>query len=115
MTMTGDGDAVVEGVIAVRSALHGGSRELHRILIRTDKDARPVAQLERRARSSGIPVERVPAEAIDAVASGTTHSGVLALAGPRRYLWVDELGAGTGAPFLAPLDGVEDPFNFGYA
>jgi 23S rRNA (guanosine2251-2'-O)-methyltransferase len=108
-------EAVLEGVIAVRAALHAGSRELHRILIRTEKDERPVAQLEQRARSSGVPVERVPAETIDAVASGTTHGGVVAVAGPRRYLSVDELVAGTGAPFLALLDGIEDPFNFGYA
>jgi 23S rRNA (guanosine2251-2'-O)-methyltransferase len=107
--------AVLEGVIAVRAALRAHSRELYRILIRAGKDDRPVAQLEQRARSSGITVERVPAEAIDSVASGKTHGGVVALVGPRRYLSVDELGFGAGAPFLAFLDGIEDPFNFGYA
>ena len=60
-------------------------------------------------------MERVPAEAIDSVASGTSHGGVVALAGPRRYLAVDELGADVPAPFVALLDGLEDPFNFGYA
>jgi 23S rRNA (guanosine2251-2'-O)-methyltransferase len=107
--------AVLEGVIAVRAALHARSRELHRILIRDDKDDRPVTQLEQRARASGIVVERVPTEAIDAVASGTTHGGVVALAGPRRFAALDKLGAGEKAPFLALLDGIEDPFNFGYA
>lgn len=106
---------VLEGVIAVRAALHARSRELHRILIRADKDDRPVAQLEQRARGAGITVERVPAEAIDSVASGKTHGGVVALAGPRRFVSVDELGADATAPFLALLDGIEDPFNFGYA
>jgi 23S rRNA (guanosine2251-2'-O)-methyltransferase len=108
-------EAVLEGVIAVRAALHARSRELHQILIRADKDDRPVAQLEQRALASGITVERVPAEAIDSVASGTTHGGVVALAGPRRYVSVEELGADVTAPFLALLDGIEDPFNFGYA
>ena len=107
--------AVLEGVIAVRAALHAHSRELHRILIRADKEDRPVAQLEQRAEAAGIPVERVAAEAIDSVASGTTHGGVLALAGPRRYVSLRELGADAAAPFLALLDGIEDPFNFGYA
>jgi 23S rRNA (guanosine2251-2'-O)-methyltransferase len=107
--------AVLEGVIAVRAALHARSRELHRILIRADKDDRPVAQLEQRARGAGITVERVPAEAIDSVASGKTHGGVVALAGPRRYVSIEELGADATAPFLALLDGIEDPFNFGYA
>jgi 23S rRNA (guanosine2251-2'-O)-methyltransferase len=108
-------EAVLEGVIAVRAALHARSRDLHRILIRSDKDDRAVAQLESRALASGIPVERVASEAIDTIASGTTHGGVVALAGPRRYVAVEELGAGVATPFLALLDGIEDPFNFGYA
>jgi 23S rRNA (guanosine2251-2'-O)-methyltransferase len=108
-------EAVLEGVIAVRAALHAHSRDLHRILVRAGKDDRPVAQLEQRARAAGITVKRVAAEAIDSVASGTTHGGVVAVAGPRRYASLDELGAGETAPFLALLDGIEDPFNFGYA
>jgi 23S rRNA (guanosine2251-2'-O)-methyltransferase len=99
-------EAVLEGVIAVRAALHAHSRDLHRIFVRAGKDDRPVA---------GITVKRVAAEAIDSVASGTTHGGVVAVAGPRRYASLDELGAGETAPFLALLDGIEDPFNFGYA
>jgi 23S rRNA (guanosine2251-2'-O)-methyltransferase len=114
--MTGsDEEAVLEGMIAVRSALHAQSRELHRILIRAGKDERPVAQLEQRARAAGITVERVAADAIDSIASGTTHGGVVALAGPRRFASLYELGADETAPFLALLDGIEDPFNFGYA
>jgi 23S rRNA (guanosine2251-2'-O)-methyltransferase len=113
--MTALEQAVLEGVIAVRAALHANSRDLHRILIRADKDDRPVDQLEQRARASGIAVERVRAEAIDAVASGTTHGGVVALAGPRHFESLDKVGADEPAPFLALLDGIEDPFNFGYA
>jgi 23S rRNA (guanosine2251-2'-O)-methyltransferase len=107
--------AVLEGIVAVRAALHAHSRELQQILIRAGKDDRPAVQLQQRARRAGIPVERVPAEAIDAVASGTTHGGVVAIAGPRRYASLDQLGAGETAPFLALLEGIEDPFNFGYA
>jgi 23S rRNA (guanosine2251-2'-O)-methyltransferase len=107
--------AVLEGVIAVRAALHARSRELHRILIRAGKDDRPVAQLQQRARAAGIAVERVPIETIDSVASGRTHGGVVAVAGPRHFASLDELGTGETAPFLALLDGIEDPFNFGYA
>jgi 23S rRNA (guanosine2251-2'-O)-methyltransferase len=107
--------AVLEGVIAVRAALHARSRVLHRILIRADKNDRAVAQLEQRAGAAGIPVERVPSEAIDSLASGTTHGGVVALAGPRRYVSLEDLGADAASPFLALLDGIEDPFNFGYA
>jgi 23S rRNA (guanosine2251-2'-O)-methyltransferase len=107
--------AVLEGIVAVRAALHAQSRDLQQILIRDDKDDRPVLQLEQRARNAGIPVERVPPETIDAVASGTTHGGVVAIGGPRRFTSLDELGVGEAAPFIALLEGIEDPFNFGYA
>jgi 23S rRNA (guanosine2251-2'-O)-methyltransferase len=107
--------AILEGIVAVRAALHAHSRKVERILIRAGKDDRPTAQLQQRARRAGIAVERLPSEAIDAVASGTTHGGVVAIAGPRRYASLDELGAGETAPFLALLEGIEDPFNFGYA
>jgi 23S rRNA (guanosine2251-2'-O)-methyltransferase len=107
--------AVLEGVIAVRAALHARSRELHRILIRIDKDDRPMAQLEQRARAAGVSVERVPEDAIAEVAAGTTHGGVVAIAGPRRFASLEHLTATAEAPFLALLDGIEDPFNFGSA
>jgi 23S rRNA (guanosine2251-2'-O)-methyltransferase len=107
--------AALEGVVAVRAALHARSRELYRILIRADKDDRPISQLEQRARAAGVTVERVPADEIDSVASGTTHGGVVALVGPRRFAPLEDLGADQEAPFLAVLDGIEDPFNFGYA
>jgi 23S rRNA (guanosine2251-2'-O)-methyltransferase len=112
--MAVDDEAVLEGVIAVRAALHAQSRDLKRILIRADKDDRAVTQLEQRARAAGLDVERVDTETIDSIAAGTTHGGVVALAGPRRFVSVEELGTGETSPFLALLDGIEDPFNFAY-
>ncbi|MGQ9849792.1 MAG: TrmH family RNA methyltransferase, partial [Aggregatilineaceae bacterium] len=107
--------AVLEGFVSVRAALKAGSRPLHAILIRQDKRDAGIAWLERTARSAGIPVRRVVASEIEAHVSGSTHGGVIALAGPRRFVALDDLGAGQPAPFVAMIDGVEDPFNFGQA
>jgi 23S rRNA (guanosine2251-2'-O)-methyltransferase len=108
-------EAVLEGVIAVRAALHGRSRDVHRILIRRDRADRPTLQLEERARAAGIPVERVDEAAIAPLATGTTHGGVVAIAGQRRFVALEDLARGEPAPFLVLLDGIEDPFNFGAA
>jgi 23S rRNA (guanosine2251-2'-O)-methyltransferase len=108
-------DAVLEGLVAVRAALHAQSRELRRILIRTGPSDRATDQVAERARLQGVTVERVPAEEIDSLATGRTHGGVIAVAGPRRYSSLDDLGPEATMPFLALLDGIEDPFNFGYA
>ncbi len=107
--------AVLEGFISVRAALKAGSRPIQAIYLRRDKRDRGIAWLERAATAAGIPVQRVTADEIDARAGGSTHGGVIALAGPRRFVAISELGADSPAPFVAMIDGVEDPFNFGQA
>ncbi len=107
--------AVLEGFVSVRAALKARSRPIHAIMVRRDKWDRGIAWLEHAARDAGIPVERAEAAAIDAIAQGTTHGGVIARVGMRQFVPLDDLGADAGAPFVAMLDGVEDPFNFGQA
>lgn len=107
--------AVLEGFISVRAALKAGSRPIQAIYLRHDRRDRGIAWLERAATAAGIPVQRVTADEIDARAGGSTHGGVIALAGPRRFVALSELGADSPAPFVAMIDGVEDPFNFGQA
>lgn len=108
-------NAVLEGFVSVRAALQANSRPIHALLLRQDRRDAEIAWLERTARAAGIPVQRVPASEIDARASGSTHGGVIALVGPRRLVTLDKLAAGNPAPFVAMIDGVEDPFNFGQA
>ena len=107
--------AILEGFVSVRAALKAGSRPIDAILVRRDKWDRGIAWLEHAARDAGIPFERVDSAEIDAIAQGNTHGGVIARVGPRAFLALDDLAAGEAAPFVAMLDGVEDPFNFGQA
>jgi len=113
--------AVLEGHLSVEAALRGRSREVFAIYIRQERTDQETARLQRLAKGQGVPVERVPSERITELAGGVSHGGVLGLVGARRYLALEELLAGkhmaaglaAGAPFIAMLDGVEDPFNFG--
>jgi len=104
---------VLEGAVSVEAALEGGRRAVERVLIRADKWEKS-GKLRAVARQAGTRVERASAEEIDAVASGRTHGGVLAEAGPLRYVEPADLVRGD-RPFVAMLDGIEDPYNFGYA
>lgn len=110
--------AILEGQIAIRAALQGRSREVRRLLIdlaRRDKRG-DLARLARTAEAMGIPVERVPTGQIAQHVTGQTHGGVIALCGPRRFVSLADLLPQDGrAPFIAMIDGVEDPFNFGQA
>ena len=107
--------AILEGLVSVQAALESESRPIHVLYLRRGKRDRALARLERLARERGVPVQRVEGEVIDARASGKTHGGVLALAGPRRFAGLEDLVRERATPFVAMLDGIEDPFNFGAA
>jgi len=105
--------ALLEGVISISATLIGGRRKIQRLKIREGKEDGQIRRLEQMARQAHIPCERVTAEAIDAMAGGRTHGGVLAQVGPYQFAEIASLTAGKAAPFIAMIDGVEDPFNFG--
>lgn len=107
--------AILEGVVSVSAALHAQNRTIHAIYIRQDRQDMAVARLETLAHAAGISVQRVDDGVIGQYARGRTHGGVVAMAGPRRYLRTTNLGTGTPCPFIVMLDGLEDPFNFGHA
>lgn len=105
--------ALLEGFISVSAALQGGHRVIQSIQIRADKQDDQTRHLEQLARPAHVPITRVPAETIEAQAGGKTHGGVLAHVGPYQFADLDSLTANTPKPFVAMIDGVEDPFNFG--
>lgn len=110
-----DEQAMLEGAVAVEAALWARSRPFEAVYLRRDRHEAGDARIERLAKQAGVPVYRVDAAGIDQRAQGKTHGGVLAVVGPRRFVGFDEVLAGQGAPFVAMLDGVEDPYNFGQA
>jgi 23S rRNA (guanosine2251-2'-O)-methyltransferase len=108
-----DGLIVLEGAVSVGAALEGGRRPVERVVIRADKWERS-GKLRALARRAGVRIERASAEEIDATATGRTHGGILAVAGPLRFVEPGDLPAGH-RPFVAMLDGIEDPYNYGNA
>jgi 23S rRNA (guanosine2251-2'-O)-methyltransferase len=102
-------------MISVRAVLQAKSRDIETIYIRHAMRSRSLSSLLRMAEAAGVPVKRVDAASIDARASGKSHGGVIAVAGPRRFVALSNLIEGVERPFIAMLDGIEDPFNFGAA
>ena len=108
--------AHLEGFISVTAALQGRRRTVHSILLKEGREDGQTRQLARLAREAGVPLSRVSAEAIGARAGGSSHGGVLAEVGPYQFTPLGELlKDAPAAPFVAMIDGVEDPFNFGQA
>ncbi len=115
MRFLSENEAILEGFVSVRAAIKADSRDVYGITLRHDKWDRGVAWLEHRAEERGIPIERVSGDEIDALAGGSTHGGVIARVGPRKFVALEALGRDSAAPFIVMIDGVEDPFNFGQA
>ena len=67
------------------------------------------------AHAQRIAVDRVDAAAIERLAGGGVHQGIVAEVEPPAEYTVEQLveGAAPAAPLLVVLDGVEDPHNLG--
>lgn len=104
---------ILEGWVSVLAALESQSRPVTAVYIQQGKDVRHLVQIERHAAQHTIPLHFVPADEIDARATGKSHGGVLALVGERSYANLEDLAQPAG--WVAMLDGVEDPYNYGQA
>jgi 23S rRNA (guanosine2251-2'-O)-methyltransferase len=110
--------ALLEGEISVMAALSALNRDVHRIVIASDKPRDDVRELEALAREMRVAIERLPREQVDALAQGKTHGGVVAEVGERRFLSLEDLISPPSSlerGCVVMLDGIEDPFNFGQA
>lgn len=108
-------EAWLEGQISVEAALQSGSRVVKTIYVRQGKWDSGVRRLLQLADAAGVPVEQVGAEFVAARTTGSSHGGILAQVGVRRFLSLEALLNGAAAPLIVMLDGIEDPFNFGQA
>jgi 23S rRNA (guanosine2251-2'-O)-methyltransferase len=110
----------IYGFIPVLEALRARSRKLDQISIAEGARHARLQELLSLARSAGVPVHRVPRNALDRLLPGVTHQGVFARATAGSYRDADELleelstQTGTGKPPLVlGLDAIEDPRNLG--
>ena len=103
---------LIYGLNPVLEALRAG--RVRRLTIGPRTDAR-ITEAVALARASGLDVQRVDASALDRIARGGVHQGIVAELEAARDYSVEELvaAAAPAAPLLVVLDGVEDPHNFG--
>lgn len=77
------------------------------------KKARDISFLTHKARELGFELIESDSDTIDSLANGKTHGGIIALTGDRSYPSVNCENINK-CGFYALIDGVEDPYNFGY-
>ena len=111
---------ILEGMTSISALLNSdevNDRKIEKVLIDRAKRKSKAAQigfLTAKSHERGFPVEFVDAEEIDRLSVGNTHGGILALCTQRT---IPVLCAENIRPdsFYVYLEGIEDPYNFGYA
>ncbi len=114
------GTILLLGHRAILGAIHGKNRRVDQLLVEAKRSDRDTRHLKAAARDANIPVKFRTREELDKISKDPGHGGAIARCGPRRALDLDGLheelvSKSLTTPFLVALDGVEDPFNFGYA
>ena len=113
---------VFEGMVSIRCLLEGAKdktndRKIKRILYakeRLSKIGKEVAFLRHEGERSGFTVEEMTENELSALTLGTSHGGLLAECTDRTLPSLSALSLPEKG-FYVMLEGIEDPYNFGYA
>ena len=81
---------------------------------RAEQKSRELKFLAHKARELNFPLVAVDASEINDLCSGTTHGGIVAVCLKKSF---PELNVNflTNGSFFVLIDGIEDPYNFGYS
>jgi 23S rRNA (guanosine2251-2'-O)-methyltransferase len=102
--------AILMGIHPVAEALRAQS-PLDRVLIAKGAGGTRIQEIINLARANSTPLRFEPREALDRVAGGGAHQGVVALGAAKKYADLDDIAP--KAKLLVVLDGLEDPHNLG--
>lgn len=104
------------GINTAEEVLKAGRRRVLRLLVSRDEKSRRVNELAALARKAGVRVEFCDPRALERLAAGGNHQGVVLEAEPPRKLSLEEALASEKdlkRTVWAALDGITDPMNLG--
>lgn len=103
---------IFEGALSVKAIINGNKRKVEKVIIDSNKHSKDISYLKKICLEKNIDIEFKDRNSIDALAQGKTHGGVIGIAGKRINQSLDDLLSEQS--FICLLDGIEDPFNYGY-
>ncbi len=117
--------SLFEGMTSIRALLSAmaapsptNNRKIHKILYAEDrlkKIGKEVAYLRHRGEEYGFALVPVSNEEINRIATGNTHGGLVAVCTERDIPDLSALTSPVPNGFYCMIEGIEDPYNFGYA
>ena len=107
----------IVGINAVAAAIEHDAEHVREVMMEAGGKNPRLTEIESNARRRDIDVRRVAQQALDGVAGGLRHQGVVARYAAARTWDDDDLQAllepAEGKALLLVLDGVQDPHNLG--
>ncbi len=117
------GDSLVfEGMTSIRAVIRAmesgmSDRRITKIYFsraKVESKARELGYLRRCAEKLGFEIALTDEAVIDEMTTGSTHGGIIAECTPRTLPPIAELTLDKNG-FYVMIEGIEDPYNFGYA
>lgn len=114
---------IFEGMTSIRAILDNikenvpSARIIEKILVDKDKlisKAKEIGYLKRMAELYCFSVVEVSKDEIDSYAVGASHGGIIAFCGDKKYNTISKDDIVENG-FYVMIEGIEDPYNFGYA
>jgi 23S rRNA (guanosine2251-2'-O)-methyltransferase len=107
----------IAGINAVASALEHDVEHVREVLIEAGARNQRLTDIEETARRRDVSVRRVNTQALEGIAGGLRHQGVIARYEAAKQVQESELpaliDAAGGRALILVLDGVQDPHNLG--
>ncbi len=114
---------IFEGMTSIRAVIKAidesiSDRKIEAILYDKDrmhKIAKEVGYFKAVSQKYGFELIESTKEELDKITLGTSHGGIVARACPRTIPSLSELKAPIEKGFYCMIQGIEDPYNFGYS
>ncbi len=114
---------IFEGMTSIRAVLDNlkeskpGVRKIEKILIDKSKlksKAKEIGYLKKMSELFSFEIEETTADIIDSYSVGASHGGIIAFCSERSYKRLEKNDLLEDG-FYVMIEGIEDPYNFGYA
>lgn len=99
---------IIEGAISVKAAINNHKRDIKLVYINKDKKTKDFNYIRKICKTNNIDLKECENEELLSIAIGKSFGGICAEVSNRKYDEFDETD-------IFYLDGIEDPFNLGYA
>lgn len=114
---------IFEGMTSIRAILDNlkenkpNSRQIQKILVDKNKlksKAKEIGYLRKMSEIFGFSIEETTNDVIESYSVGASHGGIIAFCSEKSYKALEESYIVDNG-FYVMIEGIEDPYNFGYA